>query len=251
MNTFIVGAVAILALWVIVSIKSQKKANRAFNAFDEAEPWMIRNNIIPVSVSFASYVDKKLLINAGATILVGTGKNTLDQDIGFVIEVLPHQGVVEEEILIPYGIATWHKNASIQAKTLGISLIDTLRSMANKKQEENRIIKLQDAKRWAEIAGNISGLLGSLITDQPKALVAPYARIVLSENLKPLFTCIKFKEDTPLHPGDVAFYLLNEDKARLDHWIKEAQNSYSLLISMSATDDFAKFISLTMRDRFF
>lgn len=117
-------------IWFFSSKNSQEKAESAFSAFDEAESWFRENQINSDSVNFGAYEQSGLAINYGATILVGTGKKINGDNIGFVIEVIIGRGVVLGEFLEPYGVATWHKNASMQAKIAGKPLVEVLQAMA-------------------------------------------------------------------------------------------------------------------------
>ncbi len=132
MSAFWWGVIFIVALWIFLSIRKkakEDKAFRAFSAFDLAEPWFREHGIESRSVTFGTYEDARLARTPGATVLVGTGKVS-GKDIGFALEILESRGVVDHEILIPYGIGTWHKDASMQAKLLGQPLMDVLITMA-------------------------------------------------------------------------------------------------------------------------
>jgi hypothetical protein len=130
MSFFLCGLVVLGVIWFFSSMKSQEKAASAFSAFDEAESWFRENQINLDSVNFAAYEQSELAINYGATILAGTGKKINGDKIGFVIEVIIGRGVVLGEFIEPYGVATWHKNASMQAKIAGKPLVEVLQAMA-------------------------------------------------------------------------------------------------------------------------
>lgn len=112
-------------------MRSQSKASRSFAARDAAEPWFQAHGINGHSVTFSTYDDPRLVRNPGATAIVGTGQDTRGDPAGFVIEVLPGKGVVEAQLLVPHGIATWHRNASMEARMVGAPLIDVLVAKAN------------------------------------------------------------------------------------------------------------------------
>lgn len=123
--------VALVAVfWLFFSMRSKAKAVRSFNALDEANAWFLNQGINSDSVRFSVYDDPDLVRNPGATVLVGGGKDAQGKRIGFALEVVSGKGVVASEILIPEGIATWHKTASMQAKVAGQPLIDVLVVMA-------------------------------------------------------------------------------------------------------------------------
>jgi hypothetical protein len=61
---------------------------------------------------------------------VGSGEDAQGEFVGFALEVVRDKGVVASEILVPHGIATHHKAASLQAKMSGQPLLDVLVAMA-------------------------------------------------------------------------------------------------------------------------
>ena len=130
MSAFWWGGIAVAALWLFFSMRSRAKAMRSFAASEEADPWFLKNNIDLRSVMFSTYEDPGLARNARATVLVGGGKNTNGEPVGFALEIIPGQGVVSSEILVPNGIATYHRTASLQAKMSGKPLLDVLAEMA-------------------------------------------------------------------------------------------------------------------------
>jgi hypothetical protein len=95
-----------------------------------AKSWFEEHDIDISSVNFGTHEDAGLARNSGATVLVGSGKTSKDEYIGFALEVDPSRGIVDHEILVPHGIASWHKNASMIAKTAGKPLLDVLVAMA-------------------------------------------------------------------------------------------------------------------------
>ncbi len=130
MSGFWWGVAIVAVLWLFFSMRSKTKAIRSFSALDEAAPWFLKNNISSGSAMFSTYEDSVLARNSGATIIVGDGKNAQGESVGFALEVLPGQGVVASEILVPYGIATHHKTASLQARMSDQPLLDVLVAMA-------------------------------------------------------------------------------------------------------------------------
>lgn len=125
--------IVIIGLWIFFSMSSRAKEDktfRAFEAFDFAKPWFEEHDIDISAVNFGTYEDVSLARNSGATVLVGSGKTSKGEYIGFALEVDPILGVVDHEILVPYGIASWHKNAAMIAKTAGKPLLDVLVAMA-------------------------------------------------------------------------------------------------------------------------
>ncbi len=130
MSSFWWGVVIVAALWLFFSMRSKSKAIRSFSALDEADPWFLKNNISSGSAVFSVYEEPGLARNAGATVIVGEGKNAQGESVGFALEVLSGKGVVASELLVPYGIASHHKTASLKAKMSGQPLLDVLVAMA-------------------------------------------------------------------------------------------------------------------------
>jgi hypothetical protein len=130
MSVFWWGVAIVAVLWLFFSMRSRAKAVRSFNAFDEADSWFLNHGISSDSVRFSAYDEPGLARNLGATVIVGVGKDARNERVGFALEVVSGKGVVDSEILVSEGIATWHKTASMQAKMSGQPLIDVLVAMA-------------------------------------------------------------------------------------------------------------------------
>jgi hypothetical protein len=130
MSGFWWGVAIVATLWFFFSMRSKTKAIRSFSALDEVDRRFLENNISSGSVVFSAYEEPGLTRNAGATVIVGSGKNAQGESVGFALEVVSGTGVVASEILTPYGIATHHKTASLQAKMSGQPLLDVLVAMA-------------------------------------------------------------------------------------------------------------------------
>ena len=129
MSGFWWGVIVVVALWIFFSIRSKAKAERerAFSAMNEAGQWFDSQGILRSSVkSFDSYNDPDLVRNPRATVIVGIAKTAQGHEIGFALEVVPGQGVVAHALLVPAGIATWHRMASMEARAAGLALIDVL-----------------------------------------------------------------------------------------------------------------------------
>ena len=135
MEIFLIVVIIILAIWFF----SRKSTNAiTYDATEEIKPWYISKGIKPSSVRHFVYTDSKLVKNPGAAIMVGLAKKEDDEDVGFVFEVIPGQGVVEGVILQPSGTATYHKLESQYAKMHGMSLMDRLQQKNKAAQERNK-----------------------------------------------------------------------------------------------------------------
>ena len=126
MGEFIAGALTILVIWYLYTLKSKSKSNKAFNILDEAEPWLKNQEIILSSVKFSSYSDPYLIKNNGATLLVAMGEKNNGERVGFAVEVKQGCGVLSSLIIEPEGIASHHKKAAVIAKAEGKFLINVL-----------------------------------------------------------------------------------------------------------------------------
>ncbi len=122
MDIFLIVVIAILVIWFF-----SRKFNTKYDATQEVNAWFKSKGIVLSShVQYAVYDDPVLVKNPGASVFVGIGDTQDDIPIGFIIEVIPGQGVVEDVILEPYGIATHHKLESRYAKMNGMTLMDRL-----------------------------------------------------------------------------------------------------------------------------
>lgn len=122
-------------VWPFSSKRSQAKATTSFAALDEAESWFKAQGIDPQSAMFSSYNEQGLARVSGSTILVGKGRSA-SGDVGFAIEVTAGRGVVASELIIPPGISSHHKAASMKARAVGRPLLDVLVAMAAAHREE-------------------------------------------------------------------------------------------------------------------
>ncbi len=130
MGEFILGAVVIIGLWVFFSIRSKRKAARAFNVLDEADPWFSKEDIKSSSLHFSVYDEPGMAKHSGASVVVGSGDKANGEHVGFILEVIPGAGVVEGAYFEPYGIATHHRSAFVAAKMSGRSLMEVLQEAA-------------------------------------------------------------------------------------------------------------------------
>ncbi|UYF70516.1 MULTISPECIES: zinc-ribbon domain-containing protein [Acinetobacter] len=110
--------------------KLKTKSHQAFNALDEAELWLNKQDVKTSSVYFNAYDDPYLLKNMGATLLVGVGENSKAEHVGFAVEVKQGCGVLSSLIIEPSGIASQDKKAAHIARMNGKYMIDVLNQMA-------------------------------------------------------------------------------------------------------------------------
>ena len=134
MDGLIIIVIAILAIWFFI----RKSNTEIYDATKEIRPWFISKNVKPSSVRHYVYDDPLLAKNHGASVMVGLAKKDNDEDVGFVIEVIPGQGVIEGIILQPSGTATYHKLESQYAISHGMSLLDRLHQKNIAAQQRNR-----------------------------------------------------------------------------------------------------------------
>ena len=131
MTKFIIGTLIVLVLWYFFSTRSKARSYLAHAFLGEAEPWLNKEDIKPLSVRYEIYKEPQLAKNEGATALVGSGTKTDGSKVGFIVEVVPGAGVVEGVYLEPYIIASQHVSASRLARMRGVSLIDIMQEMAH------------------------------------------------------------------------------------------------------------------------
>ncbi len=142
MAGFLIVVIAILAIWFF----SQRSKAEAYDASQDTKPWFKSKGIMPSSVRHFVYEDPVLVKNYGASIIVGLAEKENGDDVGFVIEIIPGQGVVEGVVLQPYGTATYHKLESQYAKTHGMTLIDRLKQKNKAAQRSNKEASCTEAK---------------------------------------------------------------------------------------------------------
>lgn len=131
MMEFVIGAIFMAVIWFMVSINRRKQKFAAFKAIDVVEPWLIEQGFN--FQHFSTYDDSLLARNDGATIVIGDAKNSDDEHIGFVAEVA--EGcLIESAVLRPYGITTRYREAALEAKDSGRSLIDVLQDYEKRHQ---------------------------------------------------------------------------------------------------------------------
>lgn len=154
---FVIGAIFMGVIWFIVSIKRQKQKVAAFRAIDVIEPWLIEQGFS--FQHFSTHDDSMLARNDGATILIGDAKNSDDEYVGFVAEVAQER-LIEGALLRPYGIASRYREAALEAKDSGRSLIDVLQDYEKRhqlkygqpsKRIETPVHTAQDRKKFEPI----------------------------------------------------------------------------------------------------
>ena len=147
MESFFMVVIAILAIWLYL----RKSGTIAYDIREDSNPWYISKGIKPSSVRHFIYEDSVLVKNPGAVIVVGIAETEGNDvaglaDVGFVIEVIPGQGVVEGVVLQPHGTATYHKLESQYAKMRGMTLIDRLQQKNKAAQQRNKKAGYIEAK---------------------------------------------------------------------------------------------------------
>ena len=216
---FVIGTIFIGVVWLIVSTSRRKKESAAFRAIDVVEPWLVEQGFS--FQHFSTYDDSLLARNHGATILIGDAINSNDEHVGFVAEVAQGR-LIESALLWPSGIASRYREAALEAKDSGRSLIDVLQDYEKRhqlkygqpsKRNETPVHAEQDRKRFEpippmpsfpdytkaipaerlEIAGyqallfkNILPIAANLI-DEGNCLQFLFALIVVDDELKPIY----------------------------------------------------------------
>jgi hypothetical protein len=143
----LLGVVSVLWIWFYL----RKSGTIAVDVREEAGPWFESKGIKPSSARHFIYEDPVLVKNPGAVIVVGIAEKEDGEvvglaDIGFVVEVIPGQGVVEGVVLQPHGTATYHKLESQYARMHGMTLIDRLQQKNKAAQQRNKEAGLTGAE---------------------------------------------------------------------------------------------------------
>ena len=107
--------------------------------------------------------------------------------------------------------------------------------------------KQEEGIDWVRVAGNISGLLWTAMTTDPKSVANPYARIVLRKDSSVFFANDKRDSKYLLGWGDVSFVFIREDNAALAEWVEELKiNSVSPPFQQIATEEYAKTLTRSL-----
>ena len=120
----IVVGVLIALYWVFIH-KPSKHMMKQENA------WFETQDIIE-EVYAKTYIDKDLVKNLGANIVVGIGKKKDNSNVGYIYEIIPAGKIVEAVILEPPEIGT-NPICIENAKMNGLNLIDSLEEFHKKK----------------------------------------------------------------------------------------------------------------------
>ena len=119
----IVIGVLIALYWVFIH-KPSKHMMKQENA------WFETQDIIE-EVYAKTYIDKDLVKNLGANIVVGIGKKKDNSNVGYIYEIIPGGKIVEAVILEPPEIGT-NPICIENAKMNGLNLIDSLEEFHKK-----------------------------------------------------------------------------------------------------------------------
>ena len=97
---------------------------------NQENAWFETQDIIE-EVYAKTYIDKDLVKNLGANIVVGIGKKKDNSNVGYIYEIIPAGKIVEAVILEPPEIAT-NPICIENAKMNGLNLIDSLEEFHKK-----------------------------------------------------------------------------------------------------------------------
>lgn len=147
MSEFWIGVLVAAAIWVVLSFRKRMKAASAHYGLGEATPWLRTRGISATEAKFSSYSDRGLVLRPGSTALVGVAPDENGDLCGFAVEVAPGQGVVAGVLLIPFGIATHHRRAALNARAAGVSLVEYFSDIADSEHDLARHKSLPDSER--------------------------------------------------------------------------------------------------------
>ena len=119
----IVVGVLIALYWVFIH-------NPSKHMMKQENAWFETQDIIE-EVYAKTYIDKDLVKNLGANIVVGIGKKKDNSNVGYIYEIIPAGKIVEAVILEPPEIAT-NPICIENAKMNGLNLIDSLEEFHKK-----------------------------------------------------------------------------------------------------------------------
>jgi hypothetical protein len=109
--------------------------------------------------------------------------------------------------------------------------------------------KPEQVINWPKVAGQITGMLLTLLNTDPKGLASPYARVVLRKDGSVFLSADERDPRQILGWGDLSFVFLREDQVALKTWVDELKSSSSAPFQQIATEEFAKSLTRTlMRD---
>jgi len=131
MTNFIISTLIVLPLWYFFSSHAKARGLLVHAFLEEAESWLSKKDIKPLSIRCEIYQEPQLAKNEGATVYVGYGSKSNGSKVGFIVEVIPGIGVVKGVYLEPYEIASHHVSASRLARLSGKSLIAVMQEISH------------------------------------------------------------------------------------------------------------------------
>ena len=188
---FFIGAILVGVIWLIVSINRRKQKFVAFRAIDVVDPWLVEQGFS--FQHFSTYDDSLLARNHGAKILIGDARNSDDEHVGFIAEVAQGR-LIESALLRPFGIATRYREAALEAKDSGRSLIDVLQDYEKRhqikygqpsKRNETPVPAAQDRKKFEAIPPMPSFPDYTRATPIDQLKISGY-RALLFKNIQPI-----------------------------------------------------------------
>lgn len=94
---------------------------------------------------------------------------------------------------------------------------------------------------WVKVAANISGLIWTAMSTDPKSLASPYVRVVLRKDSSVSLASDKRDPKYLLGWGDVSYIFIREDNEALSKWINELKTyAESPAFQLIATEEYAK-----------
>lgn len=126
------GAFGVLA--VLFYCYASLNAEGTFDINEEAGDWFRTHEIDIDSIMFNTFSSEKSSRVTGSTIVVGVGKRK-GESVGFAIEFLQGQGVLEYEEIEPSGIASHSSKYFATSNATGVPLLDILAEQAHNHRE--------------------------------------------------------------------------------------------------------------------
>lgn len=213
-----------------------------------------RAGFVEGSVGYVVYRGRPYALTGGA-VIVGYGRLASGEDVGFVGEVHDQYGSIGFELIRPYGITTWHQQASLRSLETGLPLTTVLKRaveehskqrppetpattpQANHATEAKTISTLE----WAKIAGNTSGALWAAARSRPEIFAEAEVRVVVWDSLSVGLLANECDAESVYGPRGIAFAFLKTSYNQNAYmkWVEEMRSSGEAF-QMVATDNFAK-----------
>lgn len=147
---WIACAVALIFFYLWRRSRAETIQTAKQSAFSYAESWLSDEAIKLETVRYETYFGRPYTLTEDAAVIVGTGSLAAGEDIGFVAEVHPRYGLLSGKLIRPAGVATWHKQASLQCLSSSLPLATVLGRMVEEQQQKTITWEIEQSARAME-----------------------------------------------------------------------------------------------------